>query len=135
MAQLPYEHKITGITAVGQTLNVTGSGIDAAKAEALADAKAKVAIFTPYYSVKTFRDASSPATSGSTGESSDAILILRDTEYRQKTIKLQDVAAKYFLASSAGKIDITDADILAIVTAYNAATGVTYTLRDGIAVD
>jgi hypothetical protein len=133
---LTFTHVIKCKTKVGAVVGIGAKATSATGAKDLAQAKLKVAVVTPIYAVASERIQDSPGSaSENSGDSSDAVLILRDTEFHQKTIILQDVASSYFQANTDGKLKLEDGDLQAIATKYGVAVGGTWVIVDGYAAD
>lgn len=118
----------------GNVVAYGGEADTLAHAQAIADAKAALSIGTKYYSTQSLRnDAPSFNTKATTGTYSDCVLVLQTSTGHEQQVPIQNISvADYVISGSDGQIDVSNADIQAVATAYSAnGDGHTWTVVRG----
>ena len=119
----------------GRRFGVGGeSSVSAAAALALAQAKLKVvsAQFVTAGSNSTGLDLTAAGNSAGHNDAADGLnLVLKTSDGMTRTLHIPQVSTSYKASINDGSVDITNADILDIVTKYNTATGLTFILQSG----
>lgn len=121
-------------TASGDEDRIQGSALTAVDAKAEHDAILKVTVAATVLATKKSDVVTPTATAGGTGAYEQATLLLKRTSDGRKTTKtIKRMATSYKAAANDGTVDITNADIIAIATAYRDSAGVGgYVVYDGV---
>lgn len=121
----------------GNLISYGGEADTLAHAQAIADKKAALSIGKKLYSVSSLRnDAPTFSTKAETGTYSDCVLVMETATGHSEQVPIQNISVDdYVIADSDGVIDVSNADIQAVATAYSAnGDGNTWTVVRGFIV-